>query len=211
MKNLRADVPGHMVGLPRDGRGYPVPWFVRWIDGIPDFRIADQDKISLAVKGSRCWICGGILGRFRSFLVGPAGAMNRMNSEPPSHHECAMYAVRVCPFLVLPKAHRREANMPEGYIDPDGLDPSNPGVIIEWVSSTARVFQATRSLLFELGEPESVHWFTEGRPATRNEALQAIESAAAKLLAMVGDDAVAQEAVRVRMRTIQSYLPVLDT
>ncbi|MFG7180718.1 hypothetical protein ACGYQ5_14415 [Burkholderia pseudomallei] len=211
-RNLRGvGLPKHMAGLPRDARGYPVPWFCAWVDGKPDFRIADAAKVRLAVVGSRCWICGGTLGRYRSFLIGPMGAMNRVNSEPPSHHECAQYAIRTCPFLALPKAHRRSANMPEESYDPDGLDPANVAVVIEWVSSTARVFKGQRSLLFELGEPDSVQWFTEGRPATRDEAQHAIEGAAAKLLAMAGGNAVAQEAVRIRMRTVQSYLPELDT
>jgi hypothetical protein len=28
-------VPAHMAGLPRDERGYIVPWFVAWHDGRP--------------------------------------------------------------------------------------------------------------------------------------------------------------------------------
>jgi hypothetical protein len=28
-------VPQHMAGLPRDERGYIVPWFVAWHDGRP--------------------------------------------------------------------------------------------------------------------------------------------------------------------------------
>lgn len=209
-RELRGDIPRHMAALPRDERGYPVPWFCAWIDGKPDFRVADVSKVRNAVIGSRCWICGKTLGRFRSFVIGPMGAMNRVHSEPPSHHECAQYAIRVCPFLALPKAHRRAINLPE-KIDPDGLDPVNPGVVIEWISREARVFESKRSLLFELGEPESVHWFTEGRAATRDEAQHALDEATDKLFAMAGTDAVSQEAVRIRVRAVQGYLPPLDT
>jgi hypothetical protein len=208
-RNLRDNVPEHMAGLPRDARGYPIPWFCAWVDDKPDFRLADASKVRHAVIGSRCWICGGTLGRYRSFVIGAMGAMNRVHSEPPSHHECACYAIRVCPFLALPKAHRRTADMPAESFDPDGLDPVNAGVVIEWVSTHARVFNGTRSLLFELGEPHAVHWFTEGRNATRDEAQQAIDAAAEKLLSMAGIDAVAQEAVRIRKRAVQVFLPPL--
>lgn len=211
MRDLRTDVPRHMADLPLDERGYPIPWFVAWIDGKPDFRIANASRVRQAVIGSRCWICGGALGRFRSFVIGPAGAMNRVHSEPPSHHECAQYALHVCPFLVLPKAHRRPANMPVESYAPDGLDPSNVAVVIEWITRRARTFKAERSLLFELGEPESVNWFTEGRDATRAEVQQALTQATEKLLGMAGESAVSREAVRIRARTMERYLPPLET
>lgn len=200
-----------MVGLPRDERGYPVPWFCAIVNGRPDFRIADAERVWQAVIGSRCWICGGSLGRFRSFLIGAQGAMNRVHSEPPSHHDCATYAVSVCPFLALPKARRREANRPENAVCPDGLDLANPGVVIEWVSSSARPFNGKDSFLFELGEPDAVRWFSEGRPATRDEAKKAVDEAVTKLLAHAGDDAVKRGAVRLRERTILSYLPQVNS
>jgi hypothetical protein len=196
-----------MVALPRDERGYPIPWFVAYVNGKPDFRLADISRVEQAVRGSLCWICGGGLARYRAFVIGPLGAINRVHSEPPSHHECAMYAVRVCPFLALPKARRRDANLPAEKIDPDGFDPSHPAVVLEWVTDSARVFAGSNSLLFELGEPHSVSWFKEGRPATRHEAQQALAEAASKLFDEAGADAVLQEAVRIRLRTVESYLP----
>jgi len=38
MTALRESLPSlplAMRGLPRDHRGYPVPWFVAWVDGKP--------------------------------------------------------------------------------------------------------------------------------------------------------------------------------
>ncbi|WP_448167718.1 hypothetical protein [Burkholderia ambifaria] len=206
----RVPIPQHMAALPRDERGYPVPWFTALVGGRPDFRIADARKVEQAVIGHRCWICGGGLGRYRSFLIGAMGAMNRVHSEPPSHRDCAFYAVQVCPFLALPKARRREAGKPGAAVKPDGLDIENPGVIIEWVSSTARVFQGAHSLLFELGEPDHVRWFKEGRLATRDEAASAVNAGVEKLLAIAGEDAVARGAVRLRAQTVAGYLPPVN-
>ena len=37
-------MPSRIAALPVDERGYPVPWFVAWIDGKPEFRCADPAK-----------------------------------------------------------------------------------------------------------------------------------------------------------------------
>lgn len=42
--------PERMLGLPRDQRGYPVPWFVEWIDGAPDFRVTSRERMAKAVR-----------------------------------------------------------------------------------------------------------------------------------------------------------------
>ena len=36
-------LPRRFLGLPIDDRGYPVPWFVHWVDGKPDFRLVRPD------------------------------------------------------------------------------------------------------------------------------------------------------------------------
>jgi hypothetical protein len=45
-----------------------------------------------------------------------------MSAEPPSHRECAEYAVRACPFLTRPLAVRNERGL-------DGFEPA--GVMIK--------------------------------------------------------------------------------
>lgn len=35
---LPDQLPSHMKQLKRDDVGRPVPWFVAWVDGKPDFR-----------------------------------------------------------------------------------------------------------------------------------------------------------------------------
>src|SRR5437764_29347 len=100
--NLPA-LPSRLKLLPVDERGFPVPWFVAWIDGKPDFRVVDQRKMAIAVSEKRCWVCGDFLGRYMAFVIGPMCAVNRVSSEPPSHRECAEFSVRACPFLTKPK------------------------------------------------------------------------------------------------------------
>jgi hypothetical protein len=79
------NAPPAIQALPLDRRGFPVPWFIKWFDGQPDFRVADREKMALAVRHGRCWICGKPMGRMKCFVIGPMCAVNRISSEPPSH------------------------------------------------------------------------------------------------------------------------------
>src|SRR5262245_3833667 len=101
------DMPGRIRWLPIDARGFPVPWFVAWFKdgeqvepgvGLPDFRVADANKMRSALKLRLCWVCGKRLGRHLAFTIGPMCAINRTMSEPPSHYECARFAAQACPF-----------------------------------------------------------------------------------------------------------------
>lgn len=65
-------LPERMKDLPVDSdRGYPVPFFVAWVDGKPDFRVMDQSKWIRAVRESRCWVCGKPMGQWKIFALGP--------------------------------------------------------------------------------------------------------------------------------------------
>src|SRR5262245_32291529 len=128
--------PKRILSLHLDERGYPVPWFVAWIDGKPDFRIVDTPKVAKAWNDHVCFICGQPLGRFVAFTIGPMRVINRVSSEPPSHRECALYSAQACPHLSIPSAARRESNMPENYRDPAGIALlRNPGMAVVWVTT----------------------------------------------------------------------------
>src|SRR5215467_7036859 len=92
--------------LPISENGFPVPKFVSFIDGKPDFRVVDGRYVLEAIKRRLCWLCGETLGRYMSFVIGPMCAVNRVSSEPPSHFECAQFAVQACPFLTQPRRPR---------------------------------------------------------------------------------------------------------
>jgi hypothetical protein len=170
-------MPERIAKLPRDDRGYPVPWFVAWIDGKPDFRVIEAGRIVEAVKQRRCWVCGEKLGRFLAFVIGPMCAINRITSEPPSHRECAVFAARACPFLTMPKMKRNERAKPEGYQEPAGFHvPRNPGVALVWITHHFTPIRTDGGVLFQVYTPLEVLWFCEGRPATRMEVMESIES-----------------------------------
>lgn len=187
-------MPDRIARLPRDRRGFPVPWFVTWYkdgepcptgEGEPDFRVADQDKMARAVNlrkfGHRlCWVCGGAMGKHLAFVIGPMCAINRTISEPPSHFECAEFSAKACPFLSKPRMRRNDKDMPEKIVEAAGnAILRNPGVACVWITRSYRIERAhggRPGSLFALGDPERVLWFCEGRDATRAEVLASINS-----------------------------------
>lgn len=170
--------PERMARLPLDERGYPIPFFVGYVGGRPDFRVFDPHKLKACVERHVCWLCGDPLGRYQTYAIGPMCAVNRVSSEPPSHLECARYAARACPFLVRPRAQRREANFPDDARATAGVMVTrNPGVVALWTSKEPpHLFRAPGGFLFRVGEPCSVEWFAEGRPATPSEVRESFDS-----------------------------------
>jgi len=203
-------LPDRFKQLPLDPRGYPVPKFVAQIDGRWDFRVVRPGWLVECFKMHRCWLCGDPLGRTRTFVIGPMCSVNRVTSEPPSHYECAEYATRACPFMLFPNRKRDETNMPADGVIADGHIPRNPGVICLWITREPyKPFQAGNTVLFRLGDPERCQWRREGRPATREEVLQSIESGLPLLHAIAekeGPRAI-EELMRLRGVALQTYVP----
>jgi hypothetical protein len=184
LDKVRPELPkltDRIAALPVDERGYPVPFFVSWIDGKPDFRVADGKKWTRCMKEGLCWVCGQQLGVFKTFAIGPMCAVNRTTAEPPSHRECAEWSVRGCPFLSRPKMVRR---VDDGIKTLASENPSsgipidrNPGVTCLWTTKTFRPFgDGKGGVLIEIGPPESVTWWREGRAASRAEIMESIST-----------------------------------
>jgi hypothetical protein len=182
-------MPSRIAKLPISDTGFPVPWFVAWIDGKPDFRIVDTPKVARAHNGGLCWLCGEPLGRFKCFVIGPMCAVNRVTAEPPCHRDCAEYAQRACPFLIRPRAKRNEVGMPEHYMKPAGdMIPRNPGVTLLWICHDYSLMRVSNGVLFRVGAPVETVFFAEGRPATRDEVMHSMETGYPLLRAAAEED-----------------------
>lgn len=181
--------PSRIAALPTDHRGYPVPWFVAWIDGKPDFRVIAPGKIETALMQCKCWICGGQLGKYVAFVIGPMCAINRVSAEPPSHKDCAEYAAKACPFLSMPKMKRREDGLPAEAMNPAGcMIKRNPGVTLVWVTLRYKAFQTKEGFLFEVDDPTETQWYAHGRPATLEEVQDSVTSGLPILLEAAKQD-----------------------
>lgn len=205
-------LPSRMRSLPRSKTGWVVPWFISPLpDGSYDHRFADARKVIVAVKRDLCWLCGEKLGRYRVFVIGPLCAITGFSAEPPGHLECARWAVENCPFLARPKARRRENNIPEEAVMADGSVRRNPGVTMLWVCHAYEIGPDSKGIpMFHIGEPVAVHFFAEGRKATREEidesvrtGLPLIEEEARKSV----DPIAAFQELGRRQRALEALLP----
>lgn len=193
---LRPDLealPGRLRSLPVDDRGYPVPWFVPWIGGKPEFRAADSGKRAAAVTQKKCWVCGDSLGRFMSFVLGPMCGINRTSAEPPSHLECATWSARNCPFLKNSGRKRREDETINAEVlrnESDGFALArNPGVVLVWTTRHYQIFRDGKGgWLIRVGEPEHVEWYAEGKPARREQIIASVDSGLPALMDMARDE-----------------------
>jgi len=208
--NLPA-LPPRMARLEIDHRGFPVPWFVAWIDGEPDFRVIDTPKIARAVRERRCWVCGDVLGIYKVFLIGPMCAINRVISEPPSHRDCAIFSAKACPFLSQPRMRRNKKDLPVEYKKAAGFGiERNPGAVCVWITKSFKPFsahQGSPGVLFRLGDPVECLWFAHGREATRFEVLASIDEGYPQLEDLARQEGSVAMAALHRYRT--ELMPLL--
>lgn len=203
--------PRRIAQLPLNERGYPIPWFVAYVNGKPDFRVVEAQRRVEAVVDKRCWICGEKIGVHKAFAIGPMCAVNRVSAEPPSHWECAEYAARACPFLTLPKMVRREDGLPEHdrEMQPGIMLTRNPGVTLLWETTRFRTMPDGKgSWIIHFGDPIRVQWYAEGRLATRPEVLESIESGMPLLVELAQQDGPDALQLLARMRAgVDALLP----
>jgi len=184
-------LPARLRKRPIDSRGFPVPWFVAWVGGRPDFRVMDRRKFHQAIKERLCWCCGEPLGRWLAFPIGPMCTITRTISEPPSHRECAEWSIRNCPFLSNPQMVRADHT---DLIAAGGHEPAghgimrNAGVTCLWITREYETLNARNGTLLTVGRPDEVTWWREGRAATREEVEASIESGLPILFAAARQD-----------------------
>jgi hypothetical protein len=174
------EMPKRMQRLPRDRRGFPVPYFVAWDGDEPVFPAMDPKKLYDCVRFSQCWVCGERLGAHKAFLIGPMCVCNRVTAEPPSHLDCARWSAMNCPFLVNPRQKRiitqdgTKLDIPHNA--PAGIMiERNPGVSAIWVTKSFAIEKEPGGLLFRLGDFETISFWAKGRPATREEVEESVK------------------------------------
>jgi len=214
---MRHDLPAlpkFMAGLEVDKRGFPVPWFVEWIGGEPEFRSMDAKKMVRAINEKRCWVCGNKLYGEEVYVIGPMCAVNAISSEPPSHRECARYSAMACPFLSKPQMVRRENGLPvpvEQLRDAVAgiMIERNPGATMLWFTRNHRLLPNNNGVLWQLGRPFKVEWYSRGREATSDEVLESFETGLPALRDMAaehdGPDGMAE--LEKRIAKARKYLP----
>lgn len=202
-------VPSRIASLPRDARGYPIPWFVEWFDGKPDFRVLKPCAAETAMARNICWICGQPLGVHRALVMGPLCALQRITSEPACHRECAEFAVQACPFMANPRMERSPRSMP---LDSETLTKDyaleNPGVFAIWMTRDIQFIKRgsgqriNNDFIIKFGEPERVMWYCEKRDAMLHEVLSALNASRVRLIGRYPADRITK-----MVESVFPYLP----
>lgn len=97
-------LPDKMSDLPRDERGYPVPYVVfKDNSGKYHFKINDSRKQFICSTEKVCSICGQPLNEDLWLVGGQESAFNPRGAYGDSgiHYECGVYALQVCPYLAM--------------------------------------------------------------------------------------------------------------
>lgn len=159
-------IPARMELLERDKRGLPIPFIVlRDASNVPHFTVNDQHKVDLCRRRKLCGICGKPFETFHdsrgrpnphpenagmTFVGGPMSALHKNGAyiDPPMHHECATFALRVCPYLAVKNYDTRmddrlakKAAMIEGQVilkDPTMI-PDRPEYFVAVTASDYRI------------------------------------------------------------------------
>jgi hypothetical protein len=126
-------------------------------------------------------------------------AINPISSEPRAHLECALYAVRACPFLAQPRMVRNEKGLP-AHTSVEGMVEHNPGVTLVWVTRSYKMVPVQGGVLFSIGDPVNVSWWREGRTATRVEVLAAMEKGLPALVEKMQEDGLLDTLPRLLTR-----------
>jgi hypothetical protein len=206
-------MPDRIKRLRVSPAGFPVPWFVHWQEGVPDFRVIGRSRIGEAVKHQLCWVCGSPLGRSFAMTLGPMCVINRTISEPPAHRECAIYSALACPFLSNPRMRRNEVDLAADTIPAAGNGiKRNPRAVAVWCTRGYRPFETpTGGVLFTFDDPIEVLWFAEGRKANRSEVEVSISSGLPLLAAEAEAEGPKAVAALQRMTAAAlRYLPAPD-
>lgn len=171
------DMPDRVASLPVDERGFPVPWFVAWFDGRPDFRVVHTPRYGEAWTEERCWVCGQRLGSYRAWVMGPVSVIEGATPEPPAHVDCGQFAARHCPFLANPQMRRSARELPAHGPAAGVTTSSASAVTAVWVTKGrgAQPVRAPHGVMFRLSDPVRVEWYLAGRPAQAHEVCGGLE------------------------------------
>jgi hypothetical protein len=149
-------MPAAIVRMPRDQRGYPIPFFLQ---DAADFRVVCYAKKKLCHEKRLCWVCGEKLDKLLYFVGGRLSVMNHLFGDYAMHETCAEYSIRVCPMLNGTMASYRHSGLPEE------AKKTGPGMVLvqpEIVAMYATKHYQVWKKIYKVGKAVDVRWFRNG-------------------------------------------------
>lgn len=178
-------IPKAMKYLPKDKRGYPIPFTVLVDDkGTPHFRVNDSEKTIKCLLNKRCsisgrsygeqgWLVGGILSAFH-----PKGAY----FDIPVREDCGVYAMKVCPNFAAPNytskqkeeaINKIQSKTFNTFIDPTTIS-KRPSCFVMVLPSKIMINPATMNIIAERPY-KKVRFFLEGNELNELEFFEIVE------------------------------------
>lgn len=120
MKYNTMEEPERVARLPHY-KGLPVTYTTLVVDGVPNFRAIDSDKVWEVKDKKKCSICGEPLDYWIAFMVSEKEAESRYVFDNPNHEDCLRYAFNVCPFLYYSKATYSDVKKVQDKMEDAGI------------------------------------------------------------------------------------------
>jgi len=174
------ELTARIAALPVSENGLPIPFFVANIDGKPDFRVVDPEKLFKCVKRQLCWICGHQLGKMIAFVGGPLCVVNHISADAPMHYSCAEWSVKACPFMLNPNMRRREDEITDQIMAETistAMVMENPGVYAIYQTTGYNLVKQGGGIVFAMGLPIGITWWKGGKGAKRADVMVALQNA----------------------------------
>lgn len=149
--------------LPKDHRGYPVFFTVSNHDGKPDFSLIDPHKVIECARFHKCGVCGQKMGAMVCFIGGEQAAEAQTYADAPMHRDCALAALKLCPYLFSTERQRAK-NYRAEVADSPGFIEEKPKAVILYTCKQyqLRVYQETGDMVFHAGTAYQMERFEYG-------------------------------------------------
>lgn len=106
------EIPKELAHLKKDGRGYPIPFFVHEVNCEPEFRFLSYERQKMILDCRLCGICGKPLSDDDTYFIGgPLTLQNFLSTDAGMHKVCAEFSLKACPHMFHRKAQRRDNDL----------------------------------------------------------------------------------------------------
>lgn len=154
----RIQPPARLARRPRDQRGFVIPFSVDDGTDHPDFTHSNPERVRSLLETRDCWLCGMAPDFWMCFIGGPISVRNHLFTDGWMHEACAVYAIRVCPYLASPSGRYRGPND-----DPrleSTLAPNRPSEFGMAFTHTYETTADEQGLLLRSAKYKKVRWYS---------------------------------------------------
>lgn len=151
--------------------------FTVWVgdDGVPDFKVVQENNRRLCMVESLCALCGQTLLSPMVFIGGAGSMESRVFVDGPMHEECASYAVKVCPYLMIetwqhtPRKSRVETGPGVKVFEYEEVPIGRPRMGVFYTTGYSLVRErADGPIYYRANEPIKIDWDAMPQPGAHH-------------------------------------------